>query len=54
MARATPITGSFSPREAEAISVQEALSWLKEKGVDKCIVEPDSLQTIEGIRQTSY
>ena len=50
MARETTITGSFSPQEAEAISVREALSWLKEKGVDKCIVESYSLPMIEGIR----
>ena len=45
---------AISPREVEAISVGEALSWLKKKGVDKCIVESNSLQMIEGIRQTSY
>ena len=54
MARVAPTTGSFSPLEAEAINVREALSWLKDKGINKCIIESDSLHTIEGIRQKSH
>ena len=30
------------PREAEALCLKEALSWLKEKGFKKCIFETDS------------
>ncbi|EEF41767.1 conserved hypothetical protein [Ricinus communis] len=36
---------SLSPREAEAIGVKEALSWLKNKGVDRVIMESDAKST---------
>ena len=41
-ARSIPITSSFSLREAKAINVRESLSWVKSKGIEKCIVEYDS------------
>ncbi|KAL8094612.1 hypothetical protein AgCh_036233 [Apium graveolens] len=34
--------GLVSPREAEALCLKEALSWLKDKGLSKCIFETDS------------
>ncbi|CAH9075012.1 unnamed protein product [Cuscuta epithymum] len=43
-------TGVFLPREAEALAVREALSWLKEAGWDHIDLETDSLQLIKSIQ----
>lgn len=36
------MTGSWSPREAEALSLKEILCWMKQFGFARCIVETDS------------
>ncbi|XP_031091127.1 uncharacterized protein LOC115996126 [Ipomoea triloba] len=40
----TPWYGLFSVKEAEAIAVREALSWLKANNISHCDVEIDALQ----------
>ncbi|XP_074333967.1 uncharacterized protein LOC141671586 [Apium graveolens] len=34
--------GSWSPREAEALSLKEVLSWTKQYGFTQCVFETDS------------
>lgn len=41
-ARCRRIHGEWTPREAEAIGLKEALSWSKEHNIANCIVETDS------------
>ncbi|XP_074377393.1 uncharacterized protein LOC141718921 [Apium graveolens] len=41
-ARCSQVEGSWSPREAEAISLKEALSWVKELELKCCVFEIDS------------
>lgn len=41
-ARAQKIEVNMQPREAEAVSLKEALSWTKELGFQKCIFETDA------------
>lgn len=41
-ARCRRLEGSWSPREAEAMSMKEALSWVIEKGFKHCVFESDS------------
>nr|GMD06060.1 uncharacterized protein LOC109186215 [Ipomoea batatas] len=48
-AKGTQWRGVFSPREAEAVAVREALSWLKSHNFDKVQIETDSLQVVQGI-----
>lgn len=36
------MAGAWLPREAEAISLKEALSWVIERRYEHCIVETDS------------
>ncbi|CAH9081410.1 unnamed protein product [Cuscuta europaea] len=48
-----PGGGSCSPLEAELLSTQEALSWLKDREWDFVEVEPDSLPTIHEISNGS-
>lgn len=36
------LVGVWSPREAEAIGLKEALSWLISGGTQRCIIESDS------------
>ncbi|KAL8125037.1 hypothetical protein AgCh_012638 [Apium graveolens] len=36
------IRGNWTPREAEAISLKEALSWVKQYGFRRCVFETDS------------
>ena len=43
MARTTPILGAYSAREAEALCMKEVLTWLKERQLDTCIIETDSM-----------
>lgn len=49
---ATCKQGSIDPAIAEAISVREALSWIKEKAWQLVVVESDCLVIIQAIRQT--
>ncbi|EEF32700.1 conserved hypothetical protein [Ricinus communis] len=53
MARADRIPGNYTPREAEAISIREALSWLKQQIFEECIIESDALQVIEALKAPS-
>ena len=47
--------GSFEAREAEAIGVREALSWLKKFAFHSVILEMDSLQIFNALHdKTSY
>ena len=48
-AHTSKITGAYLVREAEALSLKEALSWLKEKQIEKCIIEIDSLQLMQAL-----
>ncbi|KAK1400059.1 hypothetical protein POM88_009922 [Heracleum sosnowskyi] len=41
-ARCGRIRGSWSPKEAEALSLREALMWTKKLNLDCCIFETDS------------
>ncbi|XP_031122570.1 uncharacterized protein LOC116025477 [Ipomoea triloba] len=41
-AQSVMFAGIFSPREAEALAVREALSWLKTHGWDGVVVETDA------------
>ena len=43
------ITGAYPVWEAEALSLKEALSWLKEKYIEKCIIEIDSSQVMQAL-----
>lgn len=36
----------------EAIGIREALSWVKEKGVNNAVVESDCLQVVQSIRSS--
>lgn len=47
--RASCLPVRYLPREAEAIGVREALSWLKEEGLDNFIVETYSFQVVQAI-----
>lgn len=40
----------FSPKEAEAMAVREALSWLKNRDISQVQVETDSLQIIQSLK----
>ena len=53
IARTTNILGAYPVREAEALSLEEALSWLKERQIDKCILETDSAQIVEALNDSS-
>ena len=53
IARTTSIMGAFPIREAEALSFNEALSWFKVRQVDRCIIETDSTQVVEALKNTS-
>ncbi|KAL8109886.1 hypothetical protein AgCh_025833 [Apium graveolens] len=41
-ARGRRIPGAWQPREAEALGLKEALSWIINKGYHMCIIETDS------------
>lgn len=41
-ARCLRVTGAWKPREAEAIGLKEALSWVIVRGYTKCVFETDS------------
>ncbi|XP_074378344.1 uncharacterized protein LOC141719879 [Apium graveolens] len=44
--------GTMSPDLAEALSVREALSWLKEKDYGNIVIESDCLQVVQAIRSS--
>ncbi|VFR02953.1 unnamed protein product [Cuscuta campestris] len=44
--------GSFGPREAEAIAVKEALSWIKSKGWKQVLVETDCKEVVDSLNST--
>ncbi|XP_019195631.1 PREDICTED: uncharacterized protein LOC109189292 [Ipomoea nil] len=48
-ARGEQWKGLFAPREAEAIAIREALSWLKLHNIDNVHVESDSLQVVQSL-----
>lgn len=50
-AKCYPLHGNFSPKEAEAVAVREALSWLKNRRHDKVLVETDSLLVTNALLQ---
>lgn len=49
-ARCSKLQGYYLPKEAEAIAVLEALSWLKSNTMDKCILESDCLQVVQALK----
>ena len=52
MARTMNIMGAYLVRKARAMSLREAITWLKRKQVDKCIIETDSTQVIVALNDT--
>nr|GLL44697.1 uncharacterized protein LOC109191080 [Ipomoea trifida] len=50
-AASIPGRGLFSPKEAEAMAIKEALSWLKSNGINNVQVETDALQVTQGLLQ---
>lgn len=48
-AKGTPKEGKFQPKEAEAMAICEALSWLKSKNIDKVHIENDCLLVVQGL-----
>ncbi|XP_031099864.1 uncharacterized protein LOC116004068 [Ipomoea triloba] len=46
--------GSYSSKEAEAVSIRESLTWLKSHAFDKIIVETDSLPVVQGLKSTGF
>ena len=55
--RSNIVHGRFQPREAEAISLREALSWTKEWRRTKCIFECDAkllVDAVNGVKGKTY
>lgn len=52
-ARCSKLQGYYQPKEGEAIAVLEALSWLKDNNMDKCILESDCLQVVHALKATT-
>jgi len=46
-ARGAQWRGIFTPREAEAVAIREALSWIKSHNMDNVNVETDSLHVVQ-------
>ncbi|XP_074341817.1 uncharacterized protein LOC141679208 [Apium graveolens] len=44
--------GNLSPDLAEALSIRDALSWLKEKEYANTVLESDCLQVVQAIRSS--
>lgn len=42
--------GLFTPREAEALSMKEAICWVLGKGFKRCIIEADAKLVIDAIQ----
>ncbi|VFR03295.1 unnamed protein product [Cuscuta campestris] len=51
-AKSIKCRGSFGPREAEAIAVKEALSWIKSKGWKQVLVETDCKEVVDSLNST--
>ncbi|XP_074374083.1 uncharacterized protein LOC141714463 [Apium graveolens] len=51
-ARSNVIQGRFQPREAEAIELWEALSWIKNWRHNKCVFESDSKLLVDAVNDT--
>lgn len=52
-ARARKVMANLQPREAEALSLKEALSWVKDLGYKRCIFETDAKVLAEACRGTN-
>ena len=52
-ARCAGMTGSFGVREAEALGIREALSWIKEIQFPCVIIEMDCLQVFQALVEES-
>ncbi|KAK6121841.1 hypothetical protein DH2020_044454 [Rehmannia glutinosa] len=52
VARTITYPGVFAPKEAEAIGVREALSWIKSLCFHQVVVESDAKYVVEGIYST--
>nr|GMC57780.1 uncharacterized protein LOC109186242 [Ipomoea batatas] len=48
-AKSVPWRGVFTPREAEAVAVQETLSWIKELNHKNVQIVIDSLLVVQGL-----
>ncbi|KAK9121508.1 hypothetical protein Syun_019125 [Stephania yunnanensis] len=50
--------GVVNPKEAEAIGVREALTWVIERGIKAAIIQVDALSVVQAIygkkRENSY
>ncbi|XP_019196332.1 PREDICTED: uncharacterized protein LOC109190316 [Ipomoea nil] len=49
-----PWIGLFSPREAKALAIREALSWCKRKSLEFLHVETDSLLVVQGLSSHEF
>lgn len=49
-----PWNGVFSPKEAEALAIREALSWSKMHNLDYMQIETDSLLTVQGLSHLEF
>lgn len=48
-----PCVGLFSPKEAEAMAIREALSWMKNHKIDFLQVETDALQIVQDLKSSN-
>ncbi|KAL6512045.1 hypothetical protein OROGR_021642 [Orobanche gracilis] len=53
-AKGTRRTGNFTPKEAEALCIREALEWAKGSGYDGLDVETDAQQVLVTENQKSF
>ncbi|VFQ67010.1 unnamed protein product [Cuscuta campestris] len=52
-AKNTSFRGSYGPREAEAVAVKEALSWIKSKGWMQVEIEIDCKEVVDALNNPS-
>ncbi|XP_019197196.1 PREDICTED: uncharacterized protein LOC109191080 [Ipomoea nil] len=50
-AECIPGKGVFTPKEAEAMAIREALSWIKREGITHLQIESDALEIIQSLKQ---
>ena len=50
---AKPMNGLFDPKITEVLGFREALSWLKQKGCDRIVVEMEAQLVVYGIKKSS-
>nr|GLL31242.1 uncharacterized protein LOC109164833 [Ipomoea trifida] len=50
--RCTPWQGTYTPKEAEAVAIREALSWLKSNHLDYIMLETDALTVAQSLNST--